>query len=209
MVGVQFERRSLADHDLLAGFFLDGLVNRQHAHVVQDRFADDLLGAGRLLCQDDVDVIVGQDETACAIFGGNIHRYRAHARGQHDGEEARAFCQHHRRIADRLADGDRSAHDGTDELLHRIRPLGLFHETLICRRLRPELPADVAADDQLTATEVVLGDQNVDGRERRWRRGRRRGLAVATRQIGRNPASGESDTEDNETSGFHNASLPT
>jgi hypothetical protein len=32
---------------------------------------------------------------------------------------------------------------------------------------------------------------------------------VPTRQIGRNPASGESDTEDNETRGFHYASLPT
>ena len=39
--------------------------------------------------------------------------------------------------------------------------------------------------------------------------GRRRRLAVAARHISRNPASGESDTEDNETRGFHYASLPT
>ena len=93
---------------------------------------------------------------------------------------------------------------------HRIGPLGLFHETLSGGDLRPNLPADVAFADQLTATEIVLGDQNLDSRERRWRRrSRRRCLVVATRQIGRNPASGESDTEDNETRGFHYASLPT
>ena len=85
-----------------------------------------------------------------------------------------------------------------------------FTKLAVADDLRPELPADIAFADQLTATEVVLGDQNLDGRERRQRRRRsRRRLVVAARQIGRNPASGESDTEYNETRGFHYASLPT
>ena len=72
------------------------------------------------------------------------------------------------------------------------------------------LPADIAFADHLSAAEIVLGDQHLDGRERRRRRRRRRRrLVMAARQIGRNPAGGESDTEDNETRGFHYASLPT
>ena len=34
----ELERRGLADHDLLAVLFLDVLVDRQHAHIAEDRF---------------------------------------------------------------------------------------------------------------------------------------------------------------------------
>ena len=56
--------------------------------------------------------------------------------------------------------------------------------------------------------EIGLGDEHVDGLDRRDRRLGRFGPVTAARQQRGDAASGNSDTEYDETRGFHYASLP-
>src|SRR5690242_11513697 len=75
----ELKRRGLADHDLLPVLFLDGLVDGEHANVLEDGFAGLYLGAGRLLGdavalrQDHVNAVVRQDEAA----GAGLRRNRS------------------------------------------------------------------------------------------------------------------------------------
>ena len=125
----QFERRGLADHDLLAVLLLDVLVDRQHADVVQDRFAGLHLGAGGFFGvaiaarQDDVDAVVRQDEAAGAGFRRNLRRDRAHAGRQDRRHEARALGVDQLGFADRLAGDERRARDRAGQRFD-ARPAG-------------------------------------------------------------------------------------
>jgi hypothetical protein len=94
------------------------------------------------------------------------------------------------------------------ELLDGVGPRGLEDEISICRGLRPDLPSDIEGLDQLAPYEIGLGDQHVDGLDRSERRLGRFGLVASSRQQRGYPASGDGDTEYNETRGFHYASLP-
>ncbi len=147
----QFERRGLADHDLLAVLFVDGLIDREHPHVAQNRVADEFLDAGRLFRrfvaprQQDVDAVVRQDEAAGAGLRRNVDRGRAHALRQHRGHEARALGHHDLGLADRIAGQHRDPHDRADEVVDGVRPVGLFDEARIGGVRRPGLPADILA----------------------------------------------------------------
>ena len=74
----------------------------------------------------------------------------------------------------------------------------------------PRLAANIPLADHLAGAEIGLGDQHIDSRERRrnWRL-RRLGLSTAAGEICGDAAGGQSDTEYDETRGFHYASLLT
>jgi hypothetical protein len=71
------------------------------------------------------------------------------------------------------------------------------------------LPIDLAVSDDMAAFQIALCNQHIDCRKWRRRRSRRRRIVMAARKHGRDPAGGEGDTKNDETRGFHYASLPT
>src|SRR6202142_2880834 len=119
LVRRQFERRGLADHNLLAVSLLHVLVDRQHADIGENRFAavrvaatGGFVGVGLAARQNDVDMIVRQNESAGAGFRRNLRGYGAHAGRQHPGHEAGSFGVHKLRLADRLSSDERISPDG-------------------------------------------------------------------------------------------------
>ena len=86
LLRIKLDGDGLADRRLLPFLVLNRLVDREHPHVPQDRFADVLLDAGDLLRplvaarEDDVDMVVRQDEAAGVAFRRYVDRDRAHAR---------------------------------------------------------------------------------------------------------------------------------
>src|ERR1700688_505531 len=72
LLRLEFERHGLADHGVLAVFFLRRLIDGEHADVRQDDFGNDDVGrtraAGVLVAfrKKHVDAVVRQDEAAGA-----------------------------------------------------------------------------------------------------------------------------------------------
>src|ERR1035441_8935894 len=135
----QFERRGLADHDLLAVFLLHVLVDRQHADIGENGFAavrvaaaGAFIGVAFAACQNDVDMIVRQDESAGAGLRRNLRGDGAHAGRQDRGHEAGAFGIHELGLADRFAADEWIARDGPGQRFDGVRPIGLADEISSC-----------------------------------------------------------------------------
>src|SRR5262249_26565113 len=97
LLRIKFDGGGLADRDLLAFLVFDRLVDREHPHVPQYRFAGGFLDAGNLLRpfvaagEDYVDMIVLQDEAAGVVIRRDVERDRAHAMRENGGHEATAL----------------------------------------------------------------------------------------------------------------------
>ena len=204
---VELDRGGLADYRALAVLLLDRLVDCQHAHVDENDLADVNLHAGALFRrpiaarEDDVDVVVGQDESAGSGLGRNFERDREHARGQ-DGchiAATRAFDQ--LGFADGLAGGKRRARDRARELLDGVRPLALANERRSGSGRRPHLPAQVLRAHRVAQADIGAGDQDVGRFDLRHRRRGRR-IRSSGKQCG-NAAGNDGDKEHNDTRGFH------
>ena len=212
----ELERRGLADHDALAVLFLDRLVDREHAHVGQDRFAGVDFDAGGLLGfavaarQDHVDTVVRQDEAAGAGLGRDFGRDRAHAGRQDRRHEAGAVGLDQLGFADRLAGGERrrarssrraaSMASGRSFLRMKFGPAAAAGQVCQCRS---------------------LAGHALPSRCRSWRSARRRcraGRPAPARpararsgtpgQQRGDAAGGEGNDENNDTRGFHTLHFP-
>src|SRR6202008_2853581 len=122
LLGLQFERDRAADDVVGALFLLWRLVDREHANIGQRDLGDDdvllrrvwiFLAAG----ENDVDTVVGQDESAGAGLRRDLRRYRAISAGQDRGHEARAVSLHQFGFADRLAGNEGGARDRAGNLV--------------------------------------------------------------------------------------------
>src|SRR5262249_35519997 len=127
----ELERGGLADDHALAVLCLDRLVDGQHAHVRQDDLAGVSFDAGDFFLrpiparENDVDVIVGQDESAGTGLRRDLDRDGPHARGQNCRHVAGAGGLDQFRFADRLAGGDRHARDRADQLIAALPAVAL------------------------------------------------------------------------------------
>src|SRR6185295_16035502 len=213
----QFERRGLADHDLLAVLLAERLVDRQDADVRQDRFADlGLSGAGLFgfavaARENHVDAVVRQDEAAGAGLRGDFGRDRAHALVEHGGHVARAVRLDQLGLADRFARDERRARDGAGKLLDRVGLVAAAHEGGTGGRHRPDLPLHVLLRHRRAELDVVLRDQDVDGIDlgARLRRLGGRSLLAATAREQRGKTTGGNGYDENDyTRGFHTLYFP-
>src|ERR1035437_8735236 len=142
--GVSSSVAVLPDHDLLAVFLLHVLVDRQHADIGKTGFAavrvaaaGAFIGVAFSACQNDVDMIVRQDESAGAGLRRNLRGDGAHAGRQDRGHEAGAFGIHELGLADRLAADEWIARDGPGQRFDGVRPIGLADEISSCCVSRP------------------------------------------------------------------------
>src|ERR1700742_3597684 len=93
LLGLQFKRDGPADHVVGAFFFLRRLVDGEDSNIGQCDLGDDKIGQLRIRILDatgenDVDAIVGQNESTGAGFRGNFRRHGAISAGQDRGHEA-------------------------------------------------------------------------------------------------------------------------
>ena len=163
----QFQRRGLADHDALTVLFLDGLIDREHRHVAQQRLRHDRLDAGEALRlavapgEDDVDPVVRQDEPSGTGFRRDFGRDGPHAGRQNGRHVAGALRLDELAFAQRLAAGDRHPRDRAGELLDGVGTVGLAHEQGARRGGRPGDPTHVLRQNGLADIDVLLGDEDV------------------------------------------------
>ena len=149
LFGLQLQRHGLADHGVLAVFFLRRLIDREHADVGQDDFRVDDVGCAGLsaffsrLVENDVDPVVRQDKAAGAGLRRDFGRDRAHAGRQDRGHEAGTVGLHQFLLADRLARDERRARDRADDFLGGVGPIGAADEVVAGGRRRPGLPLQV------------------------------------------------------------------
>ena len=214
LLGLQFKRHGLADHGVLAVFFLRRLVDRQNADIGQDDFrVDDIGGAGAIrvllaLGKNDVDPVVGQDKAAGAGFRRDFGRDGAHAGRQDRGHEARPVGLDQLRLADRLAGDKRRARDRAGDLVGGIRAVAAANEIAAGGRGRPGLPLHVFGLDRLAKADVGLRHQNVHGLQLRDRFGGKRFVVGPTRKICGNAAGTDSDGQDDNACGIHTLHFP-
>lgn len=111
---------------------------------------------------DDIDAIVGKDETACGCLAliGEIDGDRAHAGRQHRGHEAGAVALDEAIDVQGFAGGHRGADDGALELIDSLRlkrPRDRPGRDLVAR---PGLPAYVGIGEHRSEVEVARRDQD-------------------------------------------------
>ena len=199
---------------VLAVLFLRRLVDREHADVRQDDFGiDDIGRAGwsgffSRLDRMHVDAVVGQDEAAGAGLRRDFGRDGAHAGRQDRGHEAGSVGLDQLLLADRLAGDEGGARDRAGDLGRRIRPFVAADEDVARGRRRPGLPLQVLGLDRLAEADVGLGDENVDGRQLRDRRGRSRLVVGSARKICGNAAGADGDGQDDNACGIHTLHFP-
>ena len=201
--------RSFADNDLLAVLFLDGLIDRQHAHIAKNGFrgAAALFGIAVARSHDHVDPVIRQDEAARAGFWRDLRGNCALALRQDRRHEPRALGVDQFGLTDRFARHEWRAHDHTRKLFDGLWLIVLANEIAARGARGPSLPKYISWRDCLSPGKVGFGDQNVDsvGLRRLDSRGRRF-IRSASKQRG-NATRCNGDRQHYDSCGFHTLTL--
>src|SRR5262249_40340791 len=157
----------------------------------------------------DVDVIVWKNEAGSAGVGRDVDRDRPLALGQDRGHVAGALGLDQPRLADWLAFGEGLARDRSGELIDGVRIVAPADELRARGFGRPRLPAQVLARHRAAEPDVAAGDEDVNRLDLRDRRKRRPPFIRSPSQKSGNAAGSHGDDQNNDTRGFHDASLST
>ena len=163
------------------------------------------LAVGVLLAlgEQDVDAVVGQDESAGAGFRRNFGRDRPQAARQDCRHEAGAVGLDQLLLADRFAGDKGRAHDRTGDIPDGFGVAGAVDDVAGGGHRRPGLPLQILRLDDLAEPDVDLGDENFHRRQLRNRFGGTRLVVRSTGEVGSDTTGTERDGQDDNTCDVH------